>query len=178
MKRKIYLLGIALFAIFLIAGCGKESKSVGHTSMYDNLKVSKETYSLEEIQKFHTAINSWAKECLLVSNNMDSDAVDKAEKKLCNYIDSGENLKAIKADYKKLYSDGTVTISNINTNIKEVTRAKYKDQDVGKVICDIVITGQKNGEAFTRTYDLILVVSINKNKASVREVGEIAWKDA
>lgn len=183
MKRKTYILGLFILVLFLFVGCNDASKSKENSekkeiNMYDNLEISTEVYSIDEIQKIHAGINSWAQECLLVNNNMESDAVEKAEKQLYSCIDSEENLEAIKADHEQLYKNGTITISKVDTNIKEAKKAKYEDQNVGLVTCDIVITGQKNSEAFTRNYNMVLVIGFEKDEVTVYEVGEIAWKDA
>lgn len=181
MKKVITYIALFLLSFSLLTGCNsdgedKQTSAEANDNMYDNLTISTEAFSMEEIEKMHTTITSWAEEYLLVDNNTDSDAVEKAEEKLYDSINSEEDLEKIKADHEELYSDGIVTISKVDVAIKETAKATYEDKDVGKVTCGINVTGQKNGEAFTRDYDLVLVVGLTDDEASVYEVGEISWE--
>lgn len=51
----------------------------------------------------------------------------------------------------------------------------YEAQNVGKVQCAVAFYGTKNGQTFTRVYNMNLVITYEKQAVTVKEIGSISW---
>ena len=147
-------------------------------SLYENLPDSDVSYTEEEIDDITQGVNDWAGSTLLVDSNLDEETRDLIDQSLYESIVSEDDLEKVKSDRKSFYGDGAeVTISLTETAVASATVTRYNNKDLGRVRCETRISGTRNGEYFTRSYQMILVISYNEGVTAVYEIGKIEWED-
>ena len=152
--------------------------SESYGSLYESLPDSDVSYTEEEIDEITQGINSWAGSTLLVDSSLDEETRELIDQGLYESIVSDEDLENVKNDRESFYGDGAeVTISQTQTAVASATVTRYNNRDLGRVRCETRISGKRNGEYFTRSYQLLLVISYNEGVTSVYEIGKIEWKD-
>lgn len=147
-------------------------------SLYENLPDSDVSYTEEEIDDITQGVNEWAGNTLLVDSGLDEETRNLVDQGLYESVVSEEDLENIKSDRESFYGDGAeVTISLTETAVASATVTRYNNKDLGRVRCETRISGTRNGEYFTRSYQMILVISYNEGVTAVYEIGKIEWED-
>ena len=147
-------------------------------SLYENLPDSDVSYTEEEIDDITQGINDWAGSTLLVDSSLDEETRDLIDQSLYESIVSQDDLEKVKSDRESFYGDeAEVTISQTETAVASATVTRYNNKDLGRVRCETRISGTRNGEFFTRSYQMILVISYNEGVTAVYEIGKIEWED-
>jgi hypothetical protein len=147
-------------------------------SLYENLPDSDVSYTEEEIDDITQGVNEWAGNTLLVDSSLDEETRNLIDQGLYESVVSEEDLENIKSDRESFYGDGAeVTISLTETAVASATVTRYNNKDLGRVRCETRISGTRNGEPFTRSYQMILVISYNEGVTAVYEIGKIEWED-
>lgn len=84
----------------------------------------------------------------------------------------------MKSDRESFYADDAeVTINQTKTAVASATVTRYNNKDLGRVRCETRISGTRNGEDFTRSYQMILVISYKDGVTAVYEIGKIEWEE-
>lgn len=196
MKRWISCIIAGALICWCIAGCSggndeqKETESMEgsvkplvidsetYGSLYENLPDSDVSYTEEEIDDITQGVNEWAGNTLLVDSSLDEETRNLIDQGLYESVVSEEDLENIKSDRESFYGDGAeVTISLTETAVASATVTRYNNKDLGRVRCETRISGTRNGEPFTRSYQMILVISYNEGVTAVYEIGKIEWED-
>ena len=193
MKRWLSCIIAGILLCGSLAGCsgGDEEKnaseesvkplviaSESYGSLYESLPDSDVSYTDEEIDNITQGINSWAGSTLLVDSSLDEESRKLIDQGLYESIVSDEDLEKIKSDRETFYDGGAeVMISQAKTAVASATVTRYNNKDLGRVRCETRISGSRNGQSFTRSYQMALVISYNEGVTSVYEIGKIEWKD-
>lgn len=153
-----------------------DSESYG--SLYESLPNSDVSYTDEEIDEITQGVNDWAESTLLVDSSLDEETRELIDQGLYESIVSEDDLEKVKSDRKSFYeNDAEVTIRQVQTAVASATVTRYNNKDLGKVRCETRITGTRNGEDFTRSYQMILVISYKDSVTAVYEIGKIEWEE-
>ena len=190
MKRWISCIIAGVLMCCCLAGCSGDSEekeateesvkplvidSETYGSLYENLPDSDVSYTEEEIDDITQGVNEWAGNTLLVDSSLDEETRNLIDQGLYESVVSEEDLENIKSDRESFYGDGAeVTISLTETAVASAT---VTNKDLGRVRCETRISGTRNGEPFTRSYQMILVISYNEGVTAVYEIGKIEWED-
>ncbi|KAA8502663.1 hypothetical protein FNY66_03270 [Mediterraneibacter catenae] len=193
MKRWISCIIAGVLMCCCLAGCSGDSEekeateesvkplvidSETYGSLYENLPDSDVSYTEEEIDDITQGVNEWAGNTLLVDSSLDEETRNLIDQGLYESVVSEEDLENIKSDRESFYGDGAeVTISLTETAVASATVTRYNNKDLGRVRCETRISGTRNGEFFTRSYQMILVISYNEGVTAVYEIGKIEWED-
>ena len=193
MKRWISCIIAGVLMCCCLAGCSGDSEekeateesvkplvidSETYGSLYENLPDSDVSYTEEEIDDITQGVNEWAGNTLLVDSSLDEETRNLIDQGLYDSVVSEEDLENIKSDRESFYGDGAeVTISLTETAVASATVTRYNNKDLGRVRCETRISGTRNGEFFTRSYQMILVISYNEGVTAVYEIGKIEWED-
>lgn len=193
MKRWISCIIAGVLMCCCLAGCSGDSEekeateesvkplvidSETYGSLYENLPDSDVSYTEEEIDDITQGINDWAGSTLLVDSSLDEETRDLIDQSLYESIVSQDDLEKVKSDRESFYGDeAKVTISQTETAVASATVTRYNNKDLGRVRCETRISGTRNGEFFTRSYQMILVISYNEGVTAVYEIGKIEWED-
>lgn len=193
MKRWISCIIAGVLMCCCLAGCSGDSEekeateesvkplvidSETYGSLYENLPDSDVSYTEEEIDDITQGINDWAGSTLLVDSSLDEETRDLIDQSLYESIVSQDDLEKVKSDRESFYGDeAKVTISQTETAVASATVTRYNNKDLGRVRCETRISGTRNGEPFTRSYQMILVISYNEDVTAVYEIGKIEWED-
>ena len=193
MKRWISYIIAGVLMCCCLAGCSGDSEekeateesvkplvidSETYGSLYENLPDSDVSYTEEEIDDITQGINDWAGSTLLVDSGLDEETRDLIDQSLYESIVSQDDLEKVKSDRESFYGDeAKVTISQTETAVASATVTRYNNKDLGRVRCETRISGTRNGEPFTRSYQMILVISYNEGVTAVYEIGKIEWED-
>ncbi|MDN0044216.1 hypothetical protein [Mediterraneibacter glycyrrhizinilyticus] len=193
MKRWISCIIAGVLMCCCLAGCSGDSEekeateesvkplvidSETYGSLYENLPDSDVSYTEEEIDDITQGINDWAGSTLLVDSSLDEETRDLIDQSLYESIVSQDDLEKVKSDRESFYGDeAKVTISQTETAVASATVTRYNNKDLGRVRCETRISGTRNGEPFTRSYQMILVISYNEGVTAVYEIGKIEWED-
>ena len=193
MKRWISCIIAGVLMCCCLAGCSGDSEekeateesvkplvidSETYGSLYENLPDSDVSYTEEEIDDITQGVNEWAGNTLLVDSSLDEETRNLIDQGLYESVVSEEDLENIKSDRESFYGDGAeVTISLTETAVASATVTRYNNKDLGRVRCETRISGTRNGEPFTRGYQMILVISYNEGVTAVYEIGKIEWED-
>ena len=188
MKRWISCIIAGVLMCCCLAGCSGDSEekeateesvkplvidSETYGSLYENLPDSDVSYTEKEIDDITQGVNEWAGNTLLVDSSLDEETRNLIDQGLYESVVSEEDLENIKSDRESFYGDGAeVTISLTETAVASATVTRYNNKDLGRVI-----SGTRNGEPFTRSYQMILVISYNEGVTAVYEIGKIEWED-
>ena len=136
------------------------------------------SYTEEEIDDIAQGISDWAASTLLVDSSLEENTRELIDQGLYECIVSDEDLEKVKSDRESFYSDNAeVMIKKAETAVESATATKYNNMDLGRVKCETRISGTYNGEPFTRSYHLSLMVSYNESVTSVYEIGKIEWEE-
>ena len=149
----------------------------GYGSLYENLPDSDVSYSDEEIDKITEGISEWAQSTLLYDSSLEKSKKELIDTGLYESIVSEEDLEKVKSDRQSFYADNAeVVIHQAETAVASATVTRYDNKDLGKVRCETRIYGTRNGETFTRSYQLSLVINYNEGITAVYEIGKIEWE--
>lgn len=190
MRKQVISCMAAVVFCCLIAGCSGDNGESrpkgevkplvigedGYGSLYENLPDSTVPYTEEEIDKITEGISEWAKGTLLYDSSLDREARELIDTGLYESIVSEEDLDKVKADRKSFYDEAEVVISDVQTAVADAAVTRYDNKDLGKVRCETRIYGMRNGESFTRSYQLSLVINYNEGITAVYEIGKIDWE--
>ena len=136
------------------------------------------SYTDEEIDDITEGINDWAGSTLLVDSSLDKKTRDLIDQGLYESIVSEDDLEKVKSDRESFYADDAeVTINQTKTAVASATVTRYNNKDLGRVRCETRISGIRNGEDFTRSYQMILVISYKDGVTAVYEIGKIEWEE-
>lgn len=179
-KKTSILLLFFCFAVIMITGCKKEEEKEEkvqlHEFFYDKLPKSDQKVSEEENEKIKIGIENWAKSVLMVDSSIGKKNREIIEKNFYQSIVNEKQREKIKKDRKNFYKDSEVRIQSTEATIEEAYATEYEGRKIGDVACKVVVKGKKNGRAFSRSYQLKLAVSYEKEIVSVYEIGDIIWK--
>lgn len=184
MKRTVKKTSIlAIFfclAVMMLAGCKKEEKKEEkvqtHEFFYDKLPKSDQKVSEEENKKIKNGIENWAKSVLMVDSSVGKKNRETIEKSFYQSIVDEKQREKVKKDRKKFYKDSEVSVQSTEAVIEEAYATEYGGRQIGDIACKVIIKGERNGKAFSRTYHLKLAVSYEREVVSVYEIGDITWK--
>lgn len=193
MKRWISCIIAGVLICCVLAGCSGDSAkkdasedsvkplvidSESYGSLYESLPDSDVSYTDEEIDRITQGVNDWAGSTLLVDSSLDKETRELIDQGLYESIVSEEDLEKVKNDRESFYGDDAeVTISRTETAVASATVTRYNNKDLGRVRCETRISGTRNGQDFTRSYQMILVVSYNDGVTAVYEIGKIEWEE-
>lgn len=193
MKRWISYIIAGVLMCCCLAGCSGDSEekeateesvkplvidSETYGSLYESLPDSDVSYTDEQIDDITQGINDWAGSTLLVDSGLDEETRDLIDQSLYESIVSQDDLEKVKSDRESFYGDeAEVTISQTETAVASATVTRYNNKDLGRVRCETRISGTRNGESFTRSYQMILVINYNEGVTAVYEIGKIEWED-
>lgn len=193
MKQWIRCIIAGTLICFSLAGCsgdnekketaGDEVKplvidSESYGSLYESLPDSDVSYTDEEIKEITQGVNDWAESTLLVDSSLDEETRKLIDQGLYESIVSKDDLEKVKSDRESFYgNDDEVTIRQAQTAVASATVTRYNNKDLGKVRCETRISGTRNGEDFTRSYQMILVISYKDGVTAVYEIGKIEWEE-
>lgn len=186
MKRSIGYICVVVLLIMAVAitGCGKdeeksdsleEKKDSKPQYIYDQLQDSETAYFQEDMEIIKQGITDWAKGNLLVGTDVDEEKRKQMDEQLYNMIVSEYDLKKVKADREGFYNGSDVEVGLVSTDIMSAVQVTYEEQNLGKVQCATAFYGTKNGQTFTRVYNMTLVISYENQTVTVKEIGEISW---
>ena len=193
MKRWISYIIAGVLMCCCLAGCSGDSEekeaseesvkplvidSETYGSLYESLPDSDVSYTDEQIDDITQGINDWAGSTLLVDSGLDEETRDLIDQSLYESIVSQDDLEKVKSDRESFYGDeAEVTIRQTETAVASATVTRYNNKDLGRVRCETRISGTRNGESFTRSYQMILVINYNEGVTAVYEIGKIEWED-
>lgn len=193
MKRWIICIITGVLICCSLAGCSGDNKkndssedsvkplvidSESYGSLYESLPDSDVSYTDEEIDDITEGINDWAGSTLLVDSSLDKKTRDLIDQGLYESIVSEDDLEKVKSDRESFYADDAeVTINQTKTAVASATVTRYNNKDLGRVRCETRISGTRNGEDFTRSYQMILVISYKDGVTAVYEIGKIEWEE-
>ena len=193
MKRWISCIITGVLICCSLAGCSGDNKkndssedsvkplvidSESYGSLYESLPDSDVSYTDEEIDDITEGINDWAGSTLLVYSSLDKKTRDLIDQGLYESIVSEDDLEKVKSDRESFYADDAeVTINQTKTAVASATVTRYNNKDLGRVRCETRISGTRNGEDFTRSYQMILVISYKDGVTAVYEIGKIEWEE-
>ena len=193
MKRWISCIITGALICCCLAGCSGDSEeketseesvkplvidSETYGSLYESVPDSDVSYTEEEIDDIAQGISDWAASTLLVDSSLEENTRELIDQGLYECIVSDEDLEKVKSDRESFYSDNAeVMIKKAETAVESATATKYNNMDLGRVKCETRISGTYNGEPFTRSYHLSLMVSYNESVTSVYEIGKIEWEE-
>ncbi len=193
MKRWISCIIAGALICCCLAGCSGDSEeketseesvkplvidSETYGSLYESVPDSDVSYTEEEIDDIAQGISDWAASTLLVDSSLEENTRELIDQGLYECIVSDEDLEKVKSDRESFYSDNAeVMIKKAETAVESATATKYNNMDLGRVKCETRISGTYNGEPFTRSYHLSLMVSYNESVTSVYEIGKIEWEE-
>ena len=179
MKRWISCIIAGALICCCLAGCSGDSEeketseesvkplvidSETYGSLYESVPDSDVSYTEEEIDDIAQGISDWAASTLLVDSSLEENTRELIDQGLYECIVSDEDLEKVKSDRESFYSDNAeVMIKKAETAVESATATKYNNMDLGRVKCETRISGTYNGEPFTRSYHLSLMVSYNES---------------
>ena len=193
MKRWISCLIAGVLMCCCLAGCSDNSEeketteesvkplvidSEAYGSLYESVPDSGVSYSEEEIDDIAQGISDWAGNTLLIDSSLDENTRALIDQGLYESIVSEEDLEKVKSDRESFYGDNAeITIEKAEIAVASATATRYNNRDLGRVKCETRIRGTYNGESFTRSYQLGLMISYSENSTAVYEIGKIEWED-
>lgn len=168
------LLVLALISAVVIFLLQRNSQSSGNTVRYQEVVVKDTDIPSEQTDKVESGIQNWAEATLGIDNSFSVDSQVKLRKQFYDSIFDEKQRLAIKNADDTFYTDANIVVNSVDVEVKEAKEAKSDNKDIGQVIGTITVSGTRNDEAFTRTYDVTLLVNYDKDVTSILQVRSIA----
>lgn len=171
----ISLLFIALvttIVIFLLQNNANKQSSTTYVA-YQEVEVKDNDIASDQSDKVTEGIQLWAEATLGLDDSYSTESKVAMRKQFYNSIFNQSQRDTIKSADDTFYDNASVTVSDVTVQITEAKEAVSDNKNIGQVKTDITVTGTKNEEAFTRSYNLTLLIDYSKDVVSVLQVREI-----
>ncbi|MFQ7311582.1 hypothetical protein [Sellimonas sp.] len=134
-----------------------------------------DSFSKEEKEEIKTGIMGWASGFLIVDSSIEEEEKMVIDTTLYSSIASDEDREKLQKDREKLYTNAEVTVTSVDTKIKDAYKVEYQGSTLGRVSCTIKMEGTRNGKEFKRNYTVKMIINCD-DAVSIYEIEKISWK--